>query len=342
MRPSEELGSPSLALNIEVSRSPSQVGDWTPLWENMSLPSSPSPKVSESNMDLNRYAKRGFSEDLALPPRQIEKPFRFLDLPAEIRNMIYELTFDQYLGAPYCDWYCRCPSYGCCYRHDGCRVYLNAMKRQCRLPSIASVNKCLRVEFVSLYYATTEFTWYWDPLKVYCDVEDFPLAEAIDFFTHVLDFATNNGIQIKGITVCSPRHCQGYAYSLQPIAKSVRFLARLRKSLSQTGKVHPMVREFKFEDTTSLASRLFNFSGSLKPSVLRHHQSLSRELRYFLRADSDGRGMLWCIEDIEAQEWEYNLAKRRERKEEARADNKAKGLARWTGVLRSRSAKAQG
>ncbi|KAK6008494.1 hypothetical protein QM012_000397 [Aureobasidium pullulans] len=106
MCPSVKFGSSSPALDVQVPRSPSLPGSGTPLWDNMSLPSSPSPKahVPDSNMDLDRYAKRGFSEDLALPPRQIEKPFRFLDLSAEIRNMVYEFTFDRAFVSPCYGW----------------------------------------------------------------------------------------------------------------------------------------------------------------------------------------------------------------------------------------------
>ncbi|KAI4718470.1 hypothetical protein E4T48_05345 [Aureobasidium sp. EXF-10727] len=312
---STELGSPSLALNVEVPRSSPLPGSGTPLWDSMSLPSSPSlrARVPDSTMDLNRWSKRGFSEDLALPPRQIEKPFRFLDLPAEIRNMVYELNITRPRSSPCRDWDCNCRWNCYRYRNDGCYVYMRLMRRQCWLPSIASVNKCVRVEFMSLYYATTDFIWYWDPLKVLCEAGDFPLGQSVKFFARFLDLATTNGLQIRSITVCSPLECQ-------------------------CPTVHPAVREFKFEDESLFARRLFDFSGSLRQSVLRHHKSLSRALRIFLNADPKGWDMLMFIKEVEAQNWWSDILDRREKKEEMRVQNTAKGLERWTGVLRSRPA----
>ncbi|KAI4725648.1 hypothetical protein E4T49_06613 [Aureobasidium sp. EXF-10728] len=340
MRASTELGSPSLALNVEVPRSSSLPGSGTPLWDSMSLPSSPSlrARVPDFTMDLNRWSKRGFSEDLALPPRQIEKPFRFLDLPAEIRNMVYEMTITRPRSSPCRYWECNCRWNCYRYRNDGCYVYMRLMRRQCWLPPIASVNKCLRVEYMSLYYATTDFTWYWIPMKVLCEAGDFPLGQSVKFLARFLDLATTNGLQIRSITVCSPFECQCPTYDFKEVADSVRLLAPLRRSLSKTGRVHPGIREFKFEDESLFARRLFDFSGSLRQSVLRHHKSLSRDLRIFLNADPKGWDMLMFIKEVEAQNWWSDILDRRVKKEEMRVQNTAKGLERWTGVLRSRPA----
>lgn len=315
MYPSEELGSPSLALSVEVPRSPSLPGNGTPLWDNMSLPSSPSlrARVSDSNQ-----------------PRQIEKPFRFLDLPAEIRNLIYEFTFSSYPFSWSADLLCSC-EYD--FAHH---AYLGVMKRQFRPPSISSMNKLIREESMCLYYATTNFNWYWDPLRVNSEGGRLYLTDSIEVLAHVLSFAMNNGVQIKSITVCSPHDCHWEDYVLKDLAKSVRFLGPLRKSIDLVGRVHPMVREFKFEDETSFARRLFDFSGTLKTSELKHHKSLDRKLRPFLRSDPDGGELLNIIEEIESEHWWYEMELRREKKENRRIQNAAKGLERWTGVLRSR------
>ncbi|KAG9582801.1 hypothetical protein KCU77_g11681, partial [Aureobasidium melanogenum] len=335
MHPSEELGSPSLALSIEVLRSSSLLNDEIISWDDMSLPSSPSPKVRvpDTNMDLNRYAKRGFSEDLALPPRQIEKPFRFLDLPAEIRNMIYELTFTRIPITFGCGLLCSC-HYECTHH-----AYKAVMKRQLRLPSIALVNKCIRQETMSLYFATTDFIWFWDPLRVFSKRGCLYLTYSIKVLADILDFATANGVQIKSITVCSPHKCHFPDYIFHDVAESVRFLAPLRRSLDLVGRVHPMLREFKFEDEDSFIRRLFDFSGSFEPLVLESYLALKWRLRLFLRADPVRVELLDKVEDYEADSWCWETEIRREKKEGTRVRNKIKGLKRWTGVLRSRSSK---
>ncbi|KAG9556320.1 hypothetical protein KCU71_g13292, partial [Aureobasidium melanogenum] len=340
MYPSEELGSPSLALSIEVPRSPSLPRGGTPPWDNMSLPSSPSlrARVPESTMNLNRYAKRGFSEDLALPPRQIEKPFRFLDLPAEIRNMIYELTITRRRVMPCNDWDCHCK--WDCHRYSdyGCHLFMQAMKHQCRLSPLASVSRCLRAEFMSLYYATTDFAWYWDPLKTGCEISELPLADSISFLQHLLDFATINGVHIKSITLCSPHDYYRWGYDLEDIADSLRFLAPLRKALAQNGRVHPMLREFKFENEASFPRRLFDFSGSLGSLALKNKKSMDQELRLFLHGDPDAKDMIRYIESWEEEERYYARESRWRKKMQTRNENKVKGDERWGGVLRSRPA----
>ncbi|CAD0086863.1 unnamed protein product [Aureobasidium vineae] len=340
MRGSTELGSPSLALNVEVLRSPSLPDSGTPLWDSMSLPSSPSlrARVPDSTMDLNRWSKRGFSEDLALPPRQIEKPFRFLDLPAEIRNMIYELTFDR-IDVSLCRnrnlWNCSC-CWGCsCPWNHCCRAHLGFLKRQYQLSPIASVSKSIRTEAMSLYFATTDFTWYWDPLRVRCHYNNHGLPTATKFLADVMEFAATNGVQIKSVTVRSLCNCHNPTQYLAKIASSVRFLAPLRKSLDLTGRVHPALREFKFAEENSLARRIFNFAGSLESPNLKKMMMTNSQLRLFLRADPDGSEL---IRAIEIQERVNACEAQRQKKEATRRQNQAKGLERWNGVLRSRSA----
>ncbi|KAH0342499.1 hypothetical protein KCU83_g9281, partial [Aureobasidium melanogenum] len=339
MYPSEELGSPSLALSIEVPRSPSLPGNGTPLWDNMSLPSSPSPKVPvpDFNMDLDRWAKRGFSEDLTLPPRQIEKPFRFLDLPLEIRNIVYELTFND-LPTLSCDGFaCHCHRRPCFASHP-CQSYIQTMKHQYQLPSVASVNKCIRLEVITHYYETTVFDWYWDPLKVRCGSRPHRLSSAIKLLVHTLKFARANGVQIKSIIVRSPCNCHKPTESLKGIAASVRFFASLQKSL--TSRVHPAVREFKFADESSLARRIFDFAGSLVSPELEDDELQESTLRQFLWDDVEGRPVIGFIEEledeIEAQDRWFAEQARRQKKVTERAQNKAKGPERWGGVLRSR------
>ncbi|KAG9636831.1 hypothetical protein KCU98_g4313, partial [Aureobasidium melanogenum] len=339
MWPSEELGSPSLALDIEVSRSPSQLGNGTPLWDNMSLPSSPSlrARVPESTMNLNRYAKRGFSEDLALPPRQIEKPFRFLDLPAEIRNMIYELTFDRLSAMPCHCWDCFCCRGDFCTWDHTCEMSLHVTRRQFRLPPIAFVKKCIRKEVMSLYYATTDFFLHWDPSKVRCYI-GHSLEGAIKLLTNVLDFAAVYELQIKSFTVLSPCCCHLPTQSLVEITAPVQSLVPLRRSLEQTGRVHPALREFKFADESSLARRIFDFAGNL--DWLKHKSTyiLASQVREFLRSDLEG---LLVLHGIERKEWDDRQQANIRRKEAMRRQNLAKGLERWNGVLRSRVAKDQ-
>ncbi|KAG9675941.1 hypothetical protein KCU99_g9051, partial [Aureobasidium melanogenum] len=317
MYPSEELGSPSLALSIEVPRSPSLPGSGTPLWDSMSLPSSPSlrARVPDSN--------RG----------RAEPPFRFLDLPAEIRNMIYEFSFSSYPISWSTDLLCSC-EYD--FAHH---AYLCVMKRQFQPPSIASVNKLIREEAMCLYYGTSNFRWYWDPLRVNSGGGRLFLPDSIEVLAHVLNFAAINGVLIKSITVCSPHDCHWPDYVWKDLTMSVRFLAQLQRSVDLIGRAHPMLRELKFEDENAFTRRLFNFSGILEPSILRHHQSLVRKLRLFLRDDPEGVEMLDIIEEIESENWWCEMELRREKKELMRIQNKAKGLERWTGVLRSRPSK---
>ncbi|KAH0354094.1 hypothetical protein KCU81_g1209, partial [Aureobasidium melanogenum] len=337
MQPTEELGPPSPAVSIEVPRSPSLPGDGTPLWDNMSLPSGPSPKVSvpDSNMDLERWAKRGFSEDLALPPRQIEKPFRFLDLPAEIRNMIYELLYYKKPRVRSCD-----TVYHYCHWDCTCHNYLSTMKRQWRFPPIASVNRRTRQESVSLYCAITDFDWYWDPSMI--ESNHLPLAELLKFLQTVFDFAARHSLEIKSIVVRSPYECHPGTFALDFIEEAVRFLAPLRKSLDQTGRVHPSLREFKLTRASPLARRLFKFAGSLQQHELEDREEMRFELRYFLYDDPDGSELITHIDKIEEDhKWVENWLRNKKIRED-RAANKKKGPERWNGVLRSRSAKAEG
>lgn len=331
MYPSEELGSPSLGLNIEVPRSHSKPGNGTPLWDNMSLPSSLSPKapIPEATMDLDRWAKRGFSEDLSLPPRQIEKPFRFMDLPAEIRNMIYKFLYYDKPSVRPCD-----QDYHWCSWNCTCHRYLRTMKRQWRLPPIASVNRGTRREAMSLYCAITDFDWYWDPSSI--DSDDFTLAESLKFLQEVFDFAASHNLEIKSIVVKSPHECHVGRTNLKYIDEAVRFLAPLRKSLNRTGRVHPLLREFKLTRATALVRRLFKFAGSLEQHKLEDDVELRSELRYFLYHDPHGFKLISSIDELEETYRDFMRYLRRKKSKEDRAANKARGPERWNGVLRSR------
>ncbi|KAG9519928.1 hypothetical protein KCV07_g4524, partial [Aureobasidium melanogenum] len=308
MYPSEELGSPSLALSIEVPRSPSLPRGGTPLWDSMSLPSSPSPKVPvpDSNMDLDRWAERGFSEDLALPPRQIVKPLRFLDLPVEVRIMIYKLTFTKNVSNA---------------------VKLGAMH-------------ILRHKGASVNFPWLHFDWYWDPLSVSCGGGN-RLKESLKFLAYILELAATNAVHIRSITVRSPRTCNRPEDNLENTVESVRFLAPLRKSLEQIGRVHLAVREFKFEDENSLARRVFDFAGSLSSFDLKSKKTIDQKLRLFLHKDRVGAGMIKLIMEMEEEARFWAREARWEKQKKARVENKAKGAERWNTVLRNRVAKGQ-
>ncbi|TIA18620.1 hypothetical protein D6C81_05031 [Aureobasidium pullulans] len=335
VRPSTELGTPSLTI-VQVSRSPS-LPSGSPFWDQMDLispPSSPSPsRVPESTMDLDRYVQRGFSEDLALPPRQIEKPFRFLDLPAEIRHMIYRLTFREPRAVRLKPFECNCIRCSCGHRY---RRDLRKMIRQWSPPRLALVSKRLWQETVSLYYAVTDFKWYWDPLSVFVRSEKSSLVESIGFLQRALDFASKHDIQIKGITVCSPDHCTGYDQFVENLVHSVQVLAPLQQSLEKTGKAHPNLREIAFSEDNSLACRIFDFAGSLKSYELINEEQLDLVMRDFLHQDPEGAGMICAIEDTERWVDGFERYLRREKKKEQREANKAKGPERWNSVLRGR------
>ncbi|KAI5204933.1 hypothetical protein AUEXF2481DRAFT_29425 [Aureobasidium subglaciale EXF-2481] len=343
MRPSSELGSPMPTRGssqiIKILQS-SPVPDTplpdsgSPLWDSMSLPSSPSPKRKpEPSANLDRWSSRGFSEDVGLPPRQIEKPFRFLDLPPELRNMIYGYAFSK--CTPRCDdWEC-----SCCWRPPPSGCSCESSPNQFSLPPIVFVNKHIRLESLSLYYSTNDFRWFWDPLKMYCEYGYSHAARSVQVFEVVLNFLSTNAIQLRSCTICSPQHHHGPTRNMESIIDSVRFLAPLWKNVTQIGKAHPMIREFKFADKSTLAYRIFAFAGSLETSELESEKLLDARLRVFLKGDEDAANLVASIEYSEYETKWYEQRGRRRKKSFQREENRSKGEERWTGVLRSRIAK---
>ncbi|THW75556.1 hypothetical protein D6D19_03937 [Aureobasidium pullulans] len=304
----------------------------SPFWDQM-LPSSPSPKPHpDVSMNLDRFVERGFSEDLALPPRQIEKPFRFLYLPAEIRNMIYQLVFDENRTELLGEGGCHC---GWC-DDDVCHGYIRLMKSQWRPPQLGFVSKRLRQETMSLYYAVTDFYWYWDPLRVFCECGRHSLLGSIGFLSDALDFITSHHLQIRSITLRGPNPCYRPSYSLAAIVNFVHLLATLWRLADQTGKGHVTLREIKFAKTDSMTRRLSDLAVSLEPWELDDDRHLTLEVRLFLHHDHEGFKIISVIEDMEDDEvYFYRELAKKDRKR-LRDENKAKGPERWGGVLRNR------
>ncbi|THW83700.1 hypothetical protein D6D18_08040 [Aureobasidium pullulans] len=304
----------------------------SPFWDQM-LPSSPSPKPhSDVSMNLDRFVERGFSEDLALPPRQIEKPFRLLNLPAEIRNMIYQLVFDGNRTELLGEGDCHC---GWC-DDDVCHGYMRLMKSQWHPPQLGFVSKRLRQETMSLYYAVTDFYWYWDPLRVFCECGHHSLQRSIGFMSDALEFVTSHHLQIRSITLRGPNPCYEPSYRLADIVDSVRLLARLWRLSDQTGKAHLTLREIKFAKKDSMTRRLFDLAASLEPFELEDDKLLNLEIRLFLQHDDEGFELISIIEDLEENEIRYQRLLAKNYRKKLRDENKAKGPERWSGVLRNR------
>ncbi|THY16868.1 hypothetical protein D6D02_03415 [Aureobasidium pullulans] len=338
VRPSTELGTPSLS-TVQVSRSPS-LPSGSPFWDQMDLispPSSPSPsRVPESTMDLDRYVQRGFSEDLALPPRQIEKPFRFMDLPAELRIMIYEYGMDK--RNSYVPW--ECPKPPCfLHYHTWCEKKKHRLAQQWLGPPLVMVNKQLRHEILPIYYATNDFNWYWDPEHIWSEGGEFDLDSGARFLKGALNFLQKNNLQMKSITACGSRFYYPNLWSLKGLLVSVRILAPLRRSLIQTGKAHPALGRIDFDYGSEVGYQIFRFAGTLGSKALGNNFLLESELRSFLHRNKATRKFVREIERCEdEQRWEENGI-RADRKEERLLENTVKGGERWNGVLRSRVSK---
>jgi hypothetical protein len=326
-RPSSELGSPSLSLTVPLddttlntTLSPSlQYDDDS---DDMSIPSSP--------LSMERLTKRRLSKQPALLSRQKERPFRFLDLPPEIRNMIYFKTFFNHEVAAFVR--------SCDYWTEDFNV-LPYMEMSWRPPVLATVNKLLRKEALSLYYSTTELIWYWDPLRARNDYDGFNLYNSVALLGKLLQFVARHDIRIKGILVCSPDFQSWPALGVVEILDSVRLLGPIRRALDGDGR-HALLGQISFR-YNRVAQTIFELAGSLDASMLqlRNKKLLDSKVRSFLRTNHHTTGMLRVIEDMEAQDYYDQLGARRERKEERRQENIKKGGERWDGVLRGRAAK---
>lgn len=286
-------------------------------------------------MDLDRYVQRGFSEDLALPPRQIEKPFRFLDLPAEIRNMIYQLVFDDDRTELLGEGNCQC---GWC-DGDVCHGYMHFMKSQWHPPQLGFVSKRLRQETMSLYYAVTDFYWYWDPFRVFCGCGRHSTLGSSGFMSNALDFITSHQLQIRSITLLGPSpyyRCYEPSHCLREIVDFVRLLSRLWRLADQTGKGYLTLREIKFAKKDSMTRRLSDLAVSLEQFELEDDKHLNLEIRLFLHHDDEGFELISTIEDVEEDEIRYQRLIAKNYRKRLRDENKAKGPERWSGVLRNR------
>ncbi|KAI5271251.1 hypothetical protein E4T47_05364 [Aureobasidium subglaciale] len=315
---------------LEGDQSPPGSAFWDHLW----MPSSPSPQPKQQPiMNLDRFSARGFSEDVGLPPRQIEKPFRFLHLPPEIRNMIYRSLYRKKRKVKRCNYNQDHDCYWDCF----CHAYLRTMKRQWRIPQIAQVSKQTRQEVVSLYCAITSFDWYWDPERL--QSENFSLASAFQFLGQAFDFAVKYSCQIKNFTVNSVDPYFGSTFCIEDIVESVQFLAPLRKSQNEIGRVHPALCEFRFKDEATLARRLFDFSGTLASFELGNEHVLISRVRSFLVGDPVGEELISDIDKAEESRRLFGLYLKKMERQVKREANKSKGPERWGGVLRSRPTK---
>ncbi|KAI5203876.1 hypothetical protein E4T39_03939 [Aureobasidium subglaciale] len=342
MRPSSELGSPVSSRIIQVLQS-SPVPD-TPLpdndslfWDSMSLPSSPSPKrKSEPTANLDRWSSRGFSEDVGLPPRQIEKLFKSLDLPPEIRNMIYVEALGCFSHYWYFDHQCS----------DDCYCLVISPRMwwilQWRPPPLAMASKQLRQESMPLYYAHNDFVVRWDPESPCDQFGNNTLKASVTILKNGLDFLETHNLWLRSITICDNDY-SGYwgPWSIKELLPSVRMLAPLRRAVNSTGRPHPALGCIKSDGMSTVGKRIFELAGKLRPEVLGSTRRLEERVRRYLHRRVDTRPFLYAIEEREEENRGQGLCARAGRKEDRRLQNIVKGEERWSGVLRSRPAKEE-
>jgi len=189
---------------------------------------------------------------------------------------------------------------------------------------------------MSLYYAVTDFYWYWDPLRVFCECGRHSLLGSIGFLSDALDFITSHHLQIRSITLLGPNPCYRPSYSLAAIVNFVHLLATLWRLADQTGKGHVTLREIKFAKTDSMTCRLSDLAVSLEPWELDDYRHLTLEVRLFLHHDHEGFKIISVIEDMEENEVYFYRELAKKARKRLRDENKAKGPERWGGVLRNR------
>lgn len=290
-------------------------------------------------MDPEPLIKHEFeSDDVILPPHQVETAFRFLDLPAEIRNMIYDFACQvQELESGWIGGFCR--ECGECHNdHE----YLSHMKQQWYPPPLASVSKQLRQEVMPIFYARNTFDWFWDPEREIGDYGEMCLQDSIFFLKKALKFLTANNLWMKCVRVRRPDNCLGPLFLFPPLLDSVCLLAPLLRSQSRTRNAHPALGKICLPKGLSFTRRIFNFVGSLSRKVLKDEDRVDEKLRTFLREDTaDGAWFLRQVEEFEDEMHWMDQHHRQVQKHKRFLENTVKGAERWNGVLRNRTANVQ-
>ncbi|THX85850.1 hypothetical protein D6D04_01685 [Aureobasidium pullulans] len=213
---------------------------------------------SQQHCDNMRSSSKLYSTAIAPPLSQSEQPFRFLDLPPEIRNMIYQFSFKvPRVVEDSHNWKCKC------FFTAECNDYRKAMQLQWSSPLFAAVNKSIRQEVISLYYVTKDLNWHWNPMSVLCEPDEYPLTRSLRSKTS-WDNPTDTMVDITN---------------------SVRFLAPFSRNLKETGRAHSALHKIHFADESSLAYRLFDHAGSIAPSVLNDETELDKTMRAWLSKD---------------------------------------------------------
>ncbi|TIA36164.1 hypothetical protein D6C78_05623 [Aureobasidium pullulans] len=236
---------------------------------------------SQQYCDNMRSSSKLYSTTIAPPLSQSEQPFRFLDLPPEIRNMIYQFSFKvPRVVEDSHNWKCKC------FFTAECNDYRKAMQLQWSSPLFAAVNKSIRQEVISLYYATKDLNWHWNPMSVLCEPDEYPLTRSLRYLDYALDFVASQNTQVKSITIESSKTSwDNPTDTMVDITNSVRFLAPFSRNLKETGRAHSALHKIHFADESSLAYRLFDHAGSIAPSVLNDETELDKTMRAWLSKD---------------------------------------------------------
>lgn len=150
----------------------------------------------------------------------------------------------------------------------------------------AAVNKSIRQEVISLYYATKDLNWHWNPMSVLCEPDEYPLTRSLRYLDYALDFVESQNTQVKSITIGSSKTSwDNPTDTMVDITNSVRFLAPFSRNLKETGRAHSALHKIHFADESSLAYRLFDHAGSIAPSVLNDETELDKTMRAWLSKD---------------------------------------------------------